>query len=108
MQTGVDVEVVIAICVMDVDAPGVSTHDLGRERCAIVTAKVDGVSADDVRAALARAAINVTTTIPEDTRFDTQDRGVHPLVRLSPHYYNTDAELDQAVSVIAELAGANR
>jgi selenocysteine lyase/cysteine desulfurase len=88
--------------------PGVSTHDLGRERCGIVTAKVDGVSADDVRSALARAAINVTTTVPEDTQFDTQDRGVHPLVRLSPHYYNTEAELDQAVSVIAQLAGARR
>jgi selenocysteine lyase/cysteine desulfurase len=84
--------------------PGVSTHDLGRVRCAIVTARVDGRPAAEVAAALAGARINVTTTVPEDTQFDTEDRGVHPLVRLSPHYYNSDEELDRAVDVMAGLA----
>jgi selenocysteine lyase/cysteine desulfurase len=83
--------------------PGVSTHDLGRVRCAIVTARVDGMAAADVAAALAGAGINVTTTVPEDTQFDTEDRGVHPLVRLSPHYYNTNPELDRAVDAVAGL-----
>lgn len=54
--------------------------------------------------ALALQGINVTTTVPEHTQFDTEHRGVHPLVRLSPHYHNTEAELDQAVDVFAELA----
>lgn len=84
--------------------PGVTTHDLGRDRCAIVTAKVRGLSAAEVAAALARRGINVTTTVPEHTQFDTEHRGVHPLVRLSPHYYNTEAELDRAIEVLAELA----
>lgn len=83
--------------------PGVSTHDLGRDRCAIVTAKVDGVPTADVADALARSGINVTTTVAEHTQFDTEVRDVHPLVRLSPHYYNTDAELDRAIEVIATL-----
>lgn len=83
--------------------PGVSTHDLGRVRCAIVTVRVDGMAAADVAAALAGAGINVTTTVPEDTQFDTEDRGVHPLVRLSPHYYNTNQELDRAVDAVAGL-----
>jgi selenocysteine lyase/cysteine desulfurase len=82
--------------------PGVATHDLGTNRCAIVTAKVDGVPTADVVAALARAGVNVTATVPEDTQFDTEVRDVHPLVRLSPHYYNTDGELDRAVEVIAD------
>jgi selenocysteine lyase/cysteine desulfurase len=30
---------------------------------------------------------------------------VHPLVRFSPHYYNTEAELGQAVEVVAGLVG---
>jgi selenocysteine lyase/cysteine desulfurase len=42
--------------------------------------------------------------VPEDTQFDTEVRDVHPLVRLSPHYYNTEAELDRAVEVIAGLS----
>jgi selenocysteine lyase/cysteine desulfurase len=83
--------------------PGVSTHDLGSTRCAIVTARVDGVPAADVVAALGRAGINVTATVAEHTQFDTEVRDVHPLVRLSPHYYNTEAELDRAVEAIAAL-----
>ncbi|MFI1408678.1 aminotransferase class V-fold PLP-dependent enzyme [Streptomyces sp. NPDC020707] len=84
--------------------PGVSTYDLGRVRCAIVTAKVDAIPTADVAAALARQGINVSTTVPEHTQFDTEVRDVHPLVRLSPHYYNTRAELDRAVAAFAELA----
>ena len=46
----------------------------------------------------------MTTTVPEDTQFDTEVRDVHPLVRLSPHYYNTEEELDRAVAQVAALA----
>ena len=84
--------------------PTVSTHDLGTQRCAIVTAGVAGVPAAQVAAALGAERINVTTTIAAHTQFDTEDRAVHPLVRLSPHYYNTEAELDRAVQVVARVA----
>ncbi|KIF73154.1 aminotransferase class V [Streptomyces sp. 150FB] len=84
--------------------PGVATYDLGVDRCAIVTCKVDGVATAEVGAALARHGVNVSLTVPEQTQFDAEDRGVHPLVRLSPHYYNTETELDKAVEVIAGVA----
>jgi selenocysteine lyase/cysteine desulfurase len=82
--------------------PGVSTHDLGQVRCAIVTARVEGVPAADVAAALGRAAVNVSTTVAEDNQLD--ERAVHPLVRLSPHYYNTEEELDRAADLVAAIA----
>lgn len=85
------------------ELPGVSTHDLGVRRCAIVTVKVDGVDAADVAAALSRAGVNVTTTVAGHSPFDAEVRPVHPLVRLSPHYYNTEDELARAVDVIAGL-----
>jgi selenocysteine lyase/cysteine desulfurase len=85
------------------ELPSVSTHDLGEERCAIVTARVADVASADVAAALKRAGVNVTVTVPEDTQFDTEDRGLPPLVRLSPHYYNTVNELEYAVEQIAAL-----
>ncbi|MBV8942664.1 MAG: aminotransferase class V-fold PLP-dependent enzyme [Solirubrobacterales bacterium] len=85
------------------ELPGVSTHDLGEVRCAIVTAGVADVASADVAAALKRASVNVTVTVPEDTQFDTEDRGLPPLVRLSPHYYNTEQELEYAVEQIAAL-----
>ena len=86
--------------------PGVTTHDLGTHRCAIVTAKIAGRGADDVAAALGRAGINVSTTGAQSSPLDTEERGVHPLVRFSPHYYNTEAEIDRTLAVVAELASA--
>jgi selenocysteine lyase/cysteine desulfurase len=87
------------------DLPGVTTHDLGVNRCAIVTAQVEGIEAPDVARALARERINVTTTVPHHTQFDTEDRRLPPMVRLSPHYYNTEEEIDTVVDVMARVAG---
>jgi selenocysteine lyase/cysteine desulfurase len=84
--------------------PGVSTHDLGQTRCAIVTAKVSSRPAEEVAAALGRAAVNVTTTVPEHNPLDTEDRGIHPLIRFSPHYYNTENEIDRATELLAAQA----
>jgi selenocysteine lyase/cysteine desulfurase len=84
------------------ELPGVSTHDLGQVRCAIVTARVEGVPAADVAAALSRAAVNVSTTVAEDNQLD--ERAIHPLVRFSPHYYNTEEELDRAADLVAAIA----
>lgn len=81
---------------------GVTVHDQGREQCAIVTARVAGIDTTDVADALSRRGINVSTTLAEHNQFDIRD--VHPLVRLSPHYYNSEAEIDQAVDVVATLA----
>jgi selenocysteine lyase/cysteine desulfurase len=88
------------------EIPGVQTHDLGTHRCAIVTASVVGRAAGDVARLLAERGINVTTTVPEDNQLDTLDRGVHPLVRFSPHYYNTEDEIDRTLAEVAELAPA--
>jgi selenocysteine lyase/cysteine desulfurase len=84
--------------------PGVRTHDLGAERCAIVTAAVAGHPAGEVAAALAAMGINVSTTVPDHSQFDTEQRAVHPLVRLSPHYFTTDDELDRAADAISRIA----
>jgi selenocysteine lyase/cysteine desulfurase len=46
--------------------------------------------------------------VAEHNPLDTEERGIHPLVRFSPHYYNTEAEIDRAVAVVAELASAGR
>jgi selenocysteine lyase/cysteine desulfurase len=36
-------------------------------------------------------------------RYDFGDKRVSSAVRLSPHYYNTDAEVDAAIDAIAEI-----
>ncbi len=85
------------------ELPGVTTHDRGRVRCAIVTATVAGLPAQDVADALIRQGINVRVTTPANPDLDTAPGATEPLVRLSPHYYNTEAELDRAVAAIARL-----
>jgi selenocysteine lyase/cysteine desulfurase len=87
------------------EVPGVTVHDLGLVRCAIVTARIDGVATEEAAAALRRAGVNVSVTVPEDNPLDMPERGVHPLIRLSPHYYNTEDEVDRAVEVVAGVAG---
>jgi selenocysteine lyase/cysteine desulfurase len=84
--------------------PGVTVHDLGQVRCAIVTAKIDGLAAGQAAQALARAEVNVSTTVPEHNPLDTRDGGVHPLIRFSPHYYNTEDEIDRVAELVAGLA----
>jgi selenocysteine lyase/cysteine desulfurase len=84
--------------------PGVTVHDLGQHRCAIVTASIDGLTAQQAATALGRAGVNVSTTVPGHNPLDMQDRGVHPLIRLSPHYYNTEDEIDRATKLVADLA----
>ena len=86
------------------EIPGVTTHDLGERQCAIVTAAVAGHEPGEVKARLAEDGINVSTTVARHTPFDAEVRAVHPLVRLSPHYYNTEAEIDRAVTAVARIA----
>jgi selenocysteine lyase/cysteine desulfurase len=87
---------------------GVSVHDLGREQCAIVTARVAGRDTGDIADELSRRGINVSTTVAEHNQFDAEVRDVHPMVRLSPHYFNTEAEIDQAVEAVASLVANDR
>lgn len=86
------------------EIPGVTTHDLGEHQCAIVTAKVAGVGTDEVRERLLAEQINTSVTVRRQNPFDTEVRDVHPLVRLSPHYYNAEAEIDRAVTAVARIA----
>ncbi len=80
-----------------------TTHDLGVDRCAIVTATVTGWPADNVAAALAVRGINVRTTARDHNPLGTGARDVHPLVRLSPHCYNTNDEIDAAIEAITMI-----
>jgi selenocysteine lyase/cysteine desulfurase len=83
---------------------GVTTHDLGEHKCAIVTVAVDAMTADDLAAAVRGRGINVSVTAADQNQFDSEIRPVHPLVRMSPHYYNTEDEIDRVVSVVSSIA----
>lgn len=80
--------------------PGVRVLDRGRARCAIVTFHVEGRDSRAVVAELARQRINAVASLRQYGIFDFDAKGVADAVRLSPHYYNTEAEVDAAVEVV--------
>lgn len=79
---------------------GVAIHDLGRERCGIVTFTVDGIAAVEIQKKLAAEKINVTVSFADSNRLDLPSRRLSQLVRASVHYYNTEDEITRFCSAI--------
>ena len=73
----------------------VTVHDLGAERCGIVTFAVEGMPSEQVQRKLAAEGINVTVSLAECARLDMEDRGLDSLVRASVHYYNSEEEVER-------------
>jgi selenocysteine lyase/cysteine desulfurase len=84
---------------------GVRVLDRGRERCAIVTVDVRGQDAEELKLALRSRGINTSSTDRKSGVLDMDEKRTSTALRLSPHYYNTEDELDAAVAAVAELAG---
>jgi selenocysteine lyase/cysteine desulfurase len=82
---------------------GVRVLDRGRSRCAIVTAAIRGRDARDVVTALAVRRINTTASLREYGIFDFDAKAVASAVRISPHYYNTEEEVDAALAALSEI-----
>ncbi len=83
---------------------GVTIRDRGRVRCGIVTFTVDGREPMALKAALRERLINVTVGQAATARLDLEARGLAGVVRASPHYYNTDEEIERFARAIEELA----
>lgn len=76
--------------------PGIRIADRGRRLCAIATAEVVGRDSAPVVLRLREAGINTSASTAED--------GARvPVVRISPHYYNTQEEVDVLVDAIEGL-----
>ncbi|GGM37526.1 aminotransferase class V [Longimycelium tulufanense] len=83
--------------------PGVTVHDLGRQRCGIVSFTVDGVPAEKVRDLLRERDITVTVSRVHSTLLDMTRRGLPELVRASPHYFVSPEQIDEFVAEVAAL-----
>jgi selenocysteine lyase/cysteine desulfurase len=82
--------------------PGVTVHDLGDRKNGIVSFTVDGEDPVAVRDRLGERGVTVTVSHRSSTRLDMTGRGLDAVVRASPHYFVTFAELD---TMLAALAG---
>lgn len=83
--------------------PGVTVLDRGPELCAIATASVAGWDAADIKLRLRAQGINTSSPHREDAVIDMDSKGAASALRISPHYYNTQEEIDLAIGALQEI-----
>lgn len=83
--------------------PNVRVLDRGRERSAIVTAGVAGHDARALVPALRQRGVRTGATVKAYALLDMQEKQVESALRVSPHYYNTQDEIDHLVEALREL-----
>lgn len=83
---------------------GVRVLDRGAQLGAIVTVSVEGWVPSELVVALRGRGINTSSQTRLDAVLDYDAKGVDGALRISPHYFNTDQEIDAAVEAIRELS----
>jgi selenocysteine lyase/cysteine desulfurase len=79
----------------------IKVQDAGHQRCAIVSFSVSEHEPVDLMTALNSSGINISISTPSSTRLDAESRNLPSLLRASPHYYNTEDEIDRFVAAVA-------
>jgi selenocysteine lyase/cysteine desulfurase len=77
--------------------------DRGSKLAAIVSAEVAGWHAPDLVQALRERGINTSAAMRDYAVIDMDEKQAATALRLSPTYYNTDLEVDTAVSALRQL-----
>jgi len=76
---------------------GIRVLDRGRDLAAIVTIEVGGWDATELSKLLRTRGINSSASLRAYAVIDMDEKQAATALRLSPHYYNTEEELDQVV-----------
>jgi selenocysteine lyase/cysteine desulfurase len=77
--------------------------DRGKELAAIVTAEVHGWDAPALVNALRLRGINTSASLHAYAVIDMAEKNANSALRISPHYYNTEAELDLLIDALESL-----
>jgi len=84
--------------------PNARVLDRGAELSGIVTASIAGRDPGALQKALRARRINTTAQYRTSAVLDYDDKGVAGALRLSPHYYNSEDEIDRCLAAIEDLA----
>ncbi len=83
--------------------PGYRVLDRGKDLAAIVTAAVSGWDAPALVTALRQRGINTSASLGAYAVIDMAEKNAKSALRISPHYYNTEAELDVLIDALKSL-----
>lgn len=82
---------------------GVRVYDQGLRKCGIVTFTVDQHEPVEIVTGLRAMKINTAAPPARASLLDIGAKGIEAVVRASPHYYNTDSELDRFLEALASV-----
>ena len=80
--------------------PGVRVLDAGAELCAIVTVHVEGHDPAEMVEQLRAKGINTSALDRVSAVIDFDEKRVEGALRVSPHYYNTEDEIERLVEAL--------
>jgi selenocysteine lyase/cysteine desulfurase len=86
---------------------GIRVLDVGRERCAIVSLEIRGRLGADVVRLLRDRGINTSSIQREGAVLAFDAAAAMSGLRVSPHYYNLESEIDGAAAAISEIGPAD-
>ena len=88
--------------------PGVTIQDRGDHLCAIVSATIDGHNPDDLVQKLRKKKINTSAASRTAGVIDMRAKGADAILRISPHYYNTEEEVERLMEVLEKSVAGSR
>lgn len=88
------------------EIPGVKVLDRGDTLCGIVSLQLDQCDPASVVDALRRRNINTSSQTRVSAVIDYDAKGVDASLRVSPHYFNTEDEIEVAAVALAEVISA--
>jgi len=81
---------------------GIEVLDRGKHLSGIVTFRHEVIGAPELVSELKARDVNVSLGTPDYSQVDYLAHGVESLVRVSPHVYNTEAEIDQLIGIVSD------
>lgn len=84
------------------NVPGLRILDEGDHLASLLLFTLPGQPPDSLQAALKQHQINFSMSFTNYALIDWERKGVEWALRLSPHYYNTETEIDTTIEVIKE------
>lgn len=82
---------------------GIKLLDRGKNQSSIITFSIKDKSEEASKKYFSDRGINIYTISKNDAIIDFDEKGIEWVVRVSPHYYNTETEIDEFVEAVRKL-----